>query len=442
MHPSSLDNMQTCIDRYVDSEFVRRPGGLLVLDVGGEDVNGGYRDLFKNHPVRRYIAVDLREGPGVDVVLDDPYVLPFQDNHFDIVISGQMLEHCPLFWRIFVEMVRTQKNDGLIFMIAPSAGPIHQFPTDCYRFYPDAYAALADYANCRLVDCWLDERGPWRDLTGVFARSHQIKKVEMTPYRPRVPLAVRRHPDPQAEVAGGEQPYLRTLRLCHDILKPELYLEIGVRHGESLRLARRRAIGVDPAPELTIDLAPYVSLASKTSDAFFDSESAKLERPIDFALIDGLHLFEFALRDFINLERRATPASLIVIDDVFPNHPLQAARERATAVWTGDVWKLGFIIAAARPDLMLIYLNTTPSGLLLITALDPVSTNLVDSYNPIVRAWQRPERSVPPSAVLNRRGARSPLDKRFPKVLLKLRELRLANAKQTEVAAAVRAELA
>ena len=55
------------------------------------------------------------------------------------------------------------KPEGVLFMIAQSAGPIHRYPVDCYRFYPDAYQALADWSGLRLEDCWMDERGPWRD---------------------------------------------------------------------------------------------------------------------------------------------------------------------------------------------------------------------------------------------------------------------------------------
>jgi hypothetical protein len=38
-------------------------------------------------------------------------------------------------------MVRVVKDDGFVFLIAPSSRPIDGYPLDCYRFYADLYAA-------------------------------------------------------------------------------------------------------------------------------------------------------------------------------------------------------------------------------------------------------------------------------------------------------------
>jgi hypothetical protein len=52
-------------------EFVARHArpspGLLVLDIGGRDMNGTVRDLW---PGADYTAMDITDGPGVDVVAD------------------------------------------------------------------------------------------------------------------------------------------------------------------------------------------------------------------------------------------------------------------------------------------------------------------------------------------------------------------------------------
>lgn len=158
--------MRRCYERYVAGTDLERPG-VSVLDVGGADINGSYRDVFSG-PQFRYIGADLAAGPGVSVVMDDPYRLPFEDHSVEIVLSGQMFEHCEFFWLAFAEMIRVVKPDGYVFLIAPSIGPHHQFPVDCYRFLPDSYRALAKYADCRLVDVWWDETGGWHDLVGVF----------------------------------------------------------------------------------------------------------------------------------------------------------------------------------------------------------------------------------------------------------------------------------
>ncbi|MDE2561116.1 MAG: class I SAM-dependent methyltransferase [Sphingomonadales bacterium] len=157
--------------------------------------------------------MDLEAGPGVDVVLEDVYHLPFADGSVDVVLTGQMLEHCAHFWKVFNGIARVLKPEGLAIVIAPSSGPVHRYPVDCYRFYPDSYQALADWSGLRLVQAWTDERGPWCDLIGIFQKGGDLAPVSA----PR-PLAMAmnerqdRHPDPAVEKVRGARPYLDVLR--------------------------------------------------------------------------------------------------------------------------------------------------------------------------------------------------------------------------------------
>lgn len=198
------------------------------------------------------------------------------------------------------------------------------------------------------------------------------------------------------ESIHGKVPYLQVIELLQTSLAPDFYLEIGVRNGGSLRFAKCPAIGVDPAATITFPLGPATRLAAMTSDEFFASQGHQIAKPVDLAFIDGMHLFEFALRDFINIEKHVSPHAVVVIDDVCPNHPLQAARDRKTRVWTGDVWKLRTCLQRWRPDLSLVLLDTSPTGLLLISGLDPGNTVLTDNYDAIVGELLSPEYDQPP----------------------------------------------
>lgn len=404
MHASSLENMHECYQRHIVGSPLETAERVVVLDVGGADVNGSYRDVFAG-PRFTYIGADLTAGAGVDIVIEDPNRLPFDDASVDIVVSGQMLEHCAFFWLMFAEMIRVLRPSGYLFLIAPSAGPEHRYPIDCYRFYPDAYRALARYANCDLVEVWLDERGPWRDLVGVFRRRQLPRKVP----GPAAPPAFDPRKDvgrPEEEATAGDTPYLEVLASLHEALQPDSYLEIGIRHGGSLSLARCPAIGVDPAPALAAPAAEGTRVFPMTSDAFFATAAATaVPRPPDLVFIDGMHLFEYALRDFMNVERRSSPTTLVVIDDIMPNHPAQAARDRRTRAWTGDVWKLHACLRHHRPNLVLLPIDASPTGLLLVAGLDPKDRTLWDGYNPIVRQYA--SAPVPPPEVLQRRGALS-----------------------------------
>jgi len=184
-------------------------------------------------------------------------------------------------------------------------------------------------------------------------------------------------------------PYRDVLGWFHKYGKPRNYLEIGVADGGSFRLAGQEtlAIGVDPNPVVPRDISDQIF--RETSDSFFarDAKGTIFGEPVQFAFIDGLHTFDQALRDFINVEKIAGPESVIVFHDVRPIRPKVALRQRQTIFWTGDVWKTAAILASERKDLSFLYVPTAPSGLLIVTRLSPKSTKLLDNFAEIKTEW-------------------------------------------------------
>lgn len=421
--------MWQCYRRYIAASLLEQQPETIVLDVGGADINGSYREVFPGPPFH-YLVADTSPGPGIDVVLGDPYRIPLADCAVDIVISGQALEHIEFFWRTFAEMVRILRTNGFIFLIAPSAGPIHRYPVDCYRFLPDAYDALARHAGCTLVESWLDERGPWRDLVGVFRRAGAPPLTAATQRPALVSLGWSAPPGSAEEEAVNGAVYNHDiLARLHRELDPAHYLEIGVRHGASLALARGPATGVDPAPALDQDLPPTTRVVPLTSDDFFAELPSEIT--FDLCFIDGMHLFEYSLRDFMNFERNAAPGAVAVIDDIFPNHPAQAERGRRTRAWTGDVWRLVEILQRYRPDLFLLPLDAAPAGLLLVAGLDPANRVLWDSYNPIVREARA--HGAPPQSVIERHEAVDPRNEVVSRLIEALKGARAEGCPPDEV---------
>jgi len=192
----------------------------------------------------------------------------------------------------------------------------------------------------------------------------------------------------ELELAGDN--YLELLGRIHEHLKPETYIEVGVAWGDSLQLVRpeTRALAIDPEPLLKITPAPAHTVFRERSDDFFarhDVSAALGGRPLRMAFIDGMHQFEFALRDFINLERLSEPNSLIFVHDVFPLDARTAARERETRFWSGDIWRLIVLLKKHRPDLAVYTLAAPPTGLGLITRLDPQSRTLAGQLPELIR---------------------------------------------------------
>ncbi|WP_144106957.1 class I SAM-dependent methyltransferase [Paraburkholderia sp. BCC1886] len=206
------------------------------------------------------------------------------------------------------------------------------------------------------------------------------------------------------EALLGDTDKHQVLGRIHQILQPSNYLEIGVQTGKSIALAKCNAIGVDPAPTISVALPDRVKLIRATSDQFFAEQALNLlSEPVDMAFIDGMHLFEYALRDFINIEKYAGQHTLVVIDDILPVAPAQAARDRKTRAWTGDVWKLLPILRERRPDLSLLLLNAYPTGLVCISGLNSKSTALQKAYREIVSEWSNIV--LVPDEILSRVGA-------------------------------------
>jgi hypothetical protein len=184
--------------------------------------------------------------------------------------------------------------------------------------------------------------------------------------------------------------YLELLKKIHEYLLPRTYVEIGVSVGESLLLADHRTtvVGIDPVLSRQQPVNSRAKLFALKSDEFFatrDLRTVLAGLPVDLAFIDGNHRIEFALRDFMNLERFCDKGSAILVHDCDPVDRETAGRT-PTPPWSGDVWKLILCLRAYRPDLFVSVAAVPPTGLGIITNLDPSSTVLRDRYDEI---WQR-----------------------------------------------------
>jgi hypothetical protein len=188
-----------------------------------------------------------------------------------------------------------------------------------------------------------------------------------------------------AELPGEN--YLQLLARIHRHLRPGTYVGIGIETGACLTCAEPHTtiIGIDPKPQLKYRFGDQVRIFAETSDDFFARRDLfkELGRPVDLAFIDGMHLLEFALRDFINLERHALPTSTILAHDCLPLDERSSRRERVTTFSSGDTWRLIPCLKQYRPDLQIHTVATPPTGLAIIRQLDPSSTVLRDNLERI-----------------------------------------------------------
>src|SRR5205823_1864279 len=132
------------------------------------------------------------------------------------------------------------------------------------------------------------------------------------------------------------------------------------------------------------------------------------DEPLSLGFIDGMHLFDYVLRDFVHVERACAWHSVIVIDDVMPRYVEEAARDRITRDWTGDVYKLSLALAEHRPDLVLLPVNTQPTGLLVVLNPNALDTTLSDQMQSILASYDWADPQPVPDALLNRTRALDP----------------------------------
>jgi SAM-dependent methyltransferase len=182
-----MQNGQLFFDTYLDKSSTS-----VVVEIGAQDVNGSLREVAP--PGVRYIGVDFVVGKGVDVVLTDPYCLPFESESVDVIVSSSCLEHSEMFWLSFTECLRILKPDGLLFINVPSNGAFHRYPVDCWRFYPDAGSALVTWAKRQgmtpaLLESFItpQHQDIWNDFLAVFVKDE---------------VCIRQHPNRMIKAVG------------------------------------------------------------------------------------------------------------------------------------------------------------------------------------------------------------------------------------------------
>lgn len=174
MHPSAYKNCQEFYGSY-HNELIDFNDEYKVIEIGSQNVNGSLRPIFP--PGLEYVGVDFVSGEGVDVLLEDPYVLPFPDESTDIVLCSSVYEHSEMFWLLHLEIMRILKPHGLFYLNVPSNGDVHRYPVDCWRLYPDAGHALVTWSkrnnyNPVLLESYTSAQGKdiWNDHVSVFLK--------------------------------------------------------------------------------------------------------------------------------------------------------------------------------------------------------------------------------------------------------------------------------
>jgi SAM-dependent methyltransferase len=238
MHDSAFEKAQVFRSTYL-APYENEP--LTVLDVGSAVVAAGHRSNREalTNPAWRYVGLDIEPGPNVDVVVADPYDWrEVETGSIDVVACSQVLEHTEFFWITILEIARVLRPNGLAFIVAPGAGPLHRYPVDCWRFYDDGLPALAKWADLAVIE----SRVQWRP---VYRRGNQWRDAAIVLQRPvRAPVddarASARNLLLKAAYAGADVELTATAfeTLRPSVIRPASPLEALAAHEDFLLSAR------------------------------------------------------------------------------------------------------------------------------------------------------------------------------------------------------------
>ena len=154
-----------CVD-FVKKELQREEVfELSVLEVGACNENGSIRPLVESLKPKKYVGVDIQKGPGVDVICDvSQLTARFGVNHFDVVISTEVLEHIQDWSKAISQLKSVLKPNGVLILTTRSLGcPYHAFPLDFWRYEEEDMKEI--FSACSIERL---EKDPL--LAGVFVK--------------------------------------------------------------------------------------------------------------------------------------------------------------------------------------------------------------------------------------------------------------------------------
>ena len=349
---SSLDNLRVALKRHVLNQSHLTSPHVLQVAIIGLGSGPDYAQVLTG------ISAEAR-------TINPSEIASIASRSMDVVIIGPDVD--PSAAQI-IAAENALSSDGILIVAStatPQASPAQPHVTDVWQSpFGSSFETITTFRlGAAMAECPTD-------LTLALATPVQNS------FPPDVPEEV--------EHGAGTLDCYEFLVDLHKYVEPRFYTEIGVEYGASLKLAQCPALGIDPAPQLSVPIATQHSISYTTSDDYFRLADTSTMKAIDLCYIDGMHQIEFALKDFMNMERFCHAGSVVIVDDIYPAHPLQGERIRQSRYWTGDIWKIIPILQLHRPDLIVMPVDTDPTGSLMVLGLDPNNNVLWDHFDSII----------------------------------------------------------
>ena len=135
--------MRQLIKEWVSIAATSLPIVGPIYEFGSLQVLGqeGFADLRTLFPNKQYVGCDMREGPGVDKIID-LHDIDLPDESVGTALSLDTLEHVEYPYKAMDEIYRIILPDGIAVISSVMQFPIHDYPYDYWRFTPEAFKSL------------------------------------------------------------------------------------------------------------------------------------------------------------------------------------------------------------------------------------------------------------------------------------------------------------
>jgi SAM-dependent methyltransferase len=144
-------NSKLIFEKYATQYF---PSGARVLEIGPDGFPSAYRAKVDRGGLS-WDTIDIFQNPSLTYVAASEYSFPIADETYDVVLSGQVIEHVRKIWVWMREVARVCKTGGTVITINPVSWPYHEAPIDCWRAYPEGMKALYEDSSLEvLLSVW------------------------------------------------------------------------------------------------------------------------------------------------------------------------------------------------------------------------------------------------------------------------------------------------
>ena len=135
--------MRQSVKDYLGKIIKRYPILEPIYEIGAYRVEGQeeFADLRPFFPGKVYVGCDMRSGLGVDRI-EDVHCLKIRSYSVGTVLVFDTLEHVENVHQAVKEIHRVLKPGGMVIMSSVMNFPIHDYPSDYWRFTPKAFELL------------------------------------------------------------------------------------------------------------------------------------------------------------------------------------------------------------------------------------------------------------------------------------------------------------